>query len=93
MINSVDVKHLIKKTSLVKAIQRRANRNPVKCFFGTIFFKIKTMLDINLLLEDRGGIPEAIKESQRRHSAPVEIIDEVIAEYKAWTTSMCCIFQ
>ncbi|EIE90739.1 seryl-tRNA synthetase [Rhizopus delemar RA 99-880] len=45
------------------------------------------MLDINLLLEDRGGIPEAIKESQRRHSAPVEIIDEVIAEYKAWTTT------
>lgn len=51
------------------------------------------MLDINLLLEDRGGIPEAIKESQRRRSAPVEIIDEVIAEYKEWTTSMCCIFQ
>lgn len=47
------------------------------------------MLDINLLLEDRGGNPEAVKESQRRRGAPVEIIDEIIAEYKEWTTSMC----
>ncbi|KAG1139220.1 hypothetical protein G6F37_010014 [Rhizopus arrhizus] len=46
------------------------------------------MLDINLLLEDRGGNPEAIKESQRRRGAPVEIIDEIIAEYKEWTTEM-----
>ncbi|ORE06031.1 seryl-tRNA synthetase [Rhizopus microsporus var. microsporus] len=44
------------------------------------------MIDINLLLEDRGGNPEAVKESQRRRGAPVEIVDEIIAEYKEWTT-------
>lgn len=46
------------------------------------------MLDINLLLEDRGGNPEAVKESQRRRGAPTEVIDEIIAEYKGWTSSM-----
>ncbi|KAI9277382.1 seryl-tRNA synthetase [Sporodiniella umbellata] len=45
------------------------------------------MLDINLLLEDRGGNPEAVKESQRRRGAPTEIVDEIIAEYKAWTST------
>ncbi|KAG0174069.1 Cytosolic seryl-tRNA synthetase [Apophysomyces sp. BC1034] len=42
------------------------------------------MLDINLLLEDRGGNPETVKESQRRRGAPVEIVDEIIAQYKDW---------
>ncbi|ORY95218.1 seryl-tRNA synthetase [Syncephalastrum racemosum] len=42
------------------------------------------MLDINLLLEDRGGNPEAVRESQRRRGAPVEIVDEIIALYKEW---------
>ncbi|KAI8886360.1 seryl-tRNA synthetase [Backusella circina FSU 941] len=44
------------------------------------------MLDINLLLEDRGGNPNLVKESQKRRGAPVEIVDEIIAEYKEWTT-------
>ncbi|ORX56935.1 seryl-tRNA synthetase [Hesseltinella vesiculosa] len=42
------------------------------------------MLDINLLLEDRGGNPEIVKESQRRRGAPVEIVDEILAIYKQW---------
>jgi seryl-tRNA synthetase len=45
------------------------------------------MLDINLLLEDRGGNPNLVKESQKRRGAPVEVVDEIIAEYKEWTTS------
>lgn len=45
------------------------------------------MLDINLLLEDRGGNPEIVKESQRRRGAPVEIVDEIIALYKEWVKS------
>lgn len=46
------------------------------------------MLDINLLLEERGGNPEMVKESQKRRGGSVEIIDEIIAEYKEWTTCM-----
>ncbi|KAL0074258.1 seryl-tRNA synthetase [Phycomyces blakesleeanus] len=42
------------------------------------------MLDINLLLEDRGGNPDAVKESQRRRGDSVEIVDEIIALYKEW---------
>ncbi|ORZ06011.1 seryl-tRNA synthetase [Absidia repens] len=42
------------------------------------------MLDINLLLEDRGGNPEAVKESQRRRGDSVEIVDEIITIYKQW---------
>lgn len=42
------------------------------------------MLDINLLLEDRGGNPEAVKESQRRRGDSVEIVDEIISIYKQW---------
>ncbi|KAI8377674.1 seryl-tRNA synthetase [Radiomyces spectabilis] len=42
------------------------------------------MLDINLLLEDRGGNPEMVKESQRKRGASVELIDQIIAEYKEW---------
>ncbi|CEP07036.1 hypothetical protein [Parasitella parasitica] len=44
------------------------------------------MLDINLLLEERGGNPESVKESEKRRGRKVEIIDEIIAEYKEWTT-------
>lgn len=43
------------------------------------------MLDINLLLEERGGNVEMVKESQKRRGGSVEIIDEIIAEYKEWT--------
>lgn len=44
------------------------------------------MLDINLLIEERGGNPEMVRESERRRGGKVEIIDEIIAEYKEWTT-------
>ena len=43
------------------------------------------MLDINLLIEDRGGNPEMVKESQKRRGGSVEVVDEIIAEYKEWT--------
>ncbi|KAI7858051.1 seryl-tRNA synthetase [Circinella umbellata] len=42
------------------------------------------MLDINLLLVDRGGNPEVVKESQRRRGGSVEIVDEIIELYKDW---------
>lgn len=51
-----------------------------------------TMLDIQLLLEDKGGNPELIRESQRRRGGNVEIVDEIIALYKDWTTSRCFLF-
>jgi seryl-tRNA synthetase len=50
------------------------------------------MLDIQLLLEDKGGNPELIRESQRRRGGNVEIVDEIIALYKDWTTSRCFLF-
>lgn len=43
------------------------------------------MLDINAFLADKGGNPEAIKESQKKRGAPVEIVDEIIQGYKDWT--------
>lgn len=45
------------------------------------------MLDINLFREEKGGNPEAIRESQRRRFASVELVDEVIALDKAWRES------
>ncbi|KAF9999598.1 Cytosolic seryl-tRNA synthetase [Entomortierella chlamydospora] len=42
------------------------------------------MLDINLFLEERGGEPELIRESQRRRHESVEIVDEIIALYEDW---------
>lgn len=45
------------------------------------------MLDINLFLEDRGGEPELIRESQRRRHESVELVDEIIALYEDWKTS------
>ncbi len=37
------------------------------------------MLDVVDFISERGGNPEAIRESQRRRFANVEIVDEVIA--------------
>lgn len=45
------------------------------------------MLDINLLLKERGGDPELVKESQRRRGAPVEVVDEILEKYKEWVKS------
>ncbi|AOW06549.1 hypothetical protein B0I72DRAFT_133675 [Yarrowia lipolytica] len=43
------------------------------------------MLDIIQFLEEKGGNPEAIRVSQKARGDPVEIVDEIIADYKAWT--------
>ncbi|KAK6506918.1 Cytosolic seryl-tRNA synthetase [Arthrobotrys musiformis] len=41
------------------------------------------MLDVNSFITERGGDPEAIRESQRRRHKPVEDVDAVIALFKA----------
>ncbi|EGV65049.1 Cytosolic seryl-tRNA synthetase [Yamadazyma tenuis] len=43
------------------------------------------MLDINQFIPDKGGNPEEIKESQRKRGDSVEVVDEIIADYKEWT--------
>lgn len=43
------------------------------------------MLDINAFLADKGGEPEKIKASQKKRGASVELVDEIIADYKNWT--------
>ncbi|KAK6350686.1 Cytosolic seryl-tRNA synthetase [Orbilia javanica] len=41
------------------------------------------MLDVNSFITERGGDPEAIRESQRRRHKPVEDVDAIIALFKA----------
>ncbi|KAF9926039.1 Cytosolic seryl-tRNA synthetase [Mortierella alpina] len=45
------------------------------------------MLDINLFLEERGGNPELVRESQRKRHASVEIVDEIIDRYEDWKSA------
>ncbi|CAI4325330.1 AAC_HP2_G0008710.mRNA.1.CDS.1 [Saccharomyces cerevisiae] len=42
------------------------------------------MLDINQFIEDKGGNPELIRQSQKARNASVEIVDEIISDYKDW---------
>ncbi|GAV27103.1 Serine--tRNA ligase [Pichia membranifaciens] len=42
------------------------------------------MLDILQFIEEKGGNPQAIRESQKKRGAPVELVDEIISEYKEW---------
>ncbi|SCU84046.1 LAMI_0C05974g1_1 [Lachancea mirantina] len=42
------------------------------------------MLDITQFIEEKGGNPELIRQSQKARYASVEIVDEIIAEYKEW---------
>ncbi|AOA61798.1 Serine--tRNA ligase, cytoplasmic [Komagataella phaffii CBS 7435] len=42
------------------------------------------MLDIVQFIEERGGDPEAIRKSQKARGDSVEIVDEIISEYKDW---------
>lgn len=42
------------------------------------------MLDINQFIEEKGGNPELIRQSQKARYANVEIVDEIIADYKNW---------
>ena len=41
-----------------------------------------TMLDVVDFVTERGGNPEAVRESQRRRHASAEAVDEVIALYE-----------
>ena len=41
-------------------------------------------LDVTSFIVEKGGDPEAIRESQRKRGDSVEIVDEVIAMYKHW---------
>lgn len=43
------------------------------------------MLDIVQFIDEKGGDSEKIRESQRRRGDSVEIVDEIISEYKNWT--------
>jgi len=40
------------------------------------------MLDINDFIKERGGEPDKIRESQKKRCAPVEIVDEIIADFE-----------
>lgn len=42
------------------------------------------MLDINQFIEEKGGNPELIRQSQKARYANVEVVDEIIADYKEW---------
>ena len=42
------------------------------------------MLDIIQFIEEKGGNPEEIRQSQKARGDSVEIVDEIIEEYKAW---------
>lgn len=42
------------------------------------------MLDINQFIEDKGCNPELIRQSQKARNASVEIVDEIISDYKDW---------
>ena len=46
------------------------------------------MLDILSFIEEKGGNPELIRESQRRRHAPVEVVDQVITLYDGWRRGM-----
>ncbi|KAL9670135.1 hypothetical protein QQ045_007686 [Rhodiola kirilowii] len=51
------------------------------------------MLDINLFREDKGGNPEAIRESQRRRYADVTLVDEVIKLDDEWRKAQYAVDQ
>jgi seryl-tRNA synthetase len=40
------------------------------------------MIEIQDFIQERGGDPEKIKESQRKRNASVELVDEVIALFE-----------
>ncbi|CAM8903560.1 unnamed protein product [Rhodiola kirilowii] len=51
------------------------------------------MLDINLFREDKGGNPDAIRESQRRRYADVTLVDEVIKLDDEWRKAQYAVDQ
>ncbi|KAI3403974.1 SES1 [Candida oxycetoniae] len=42
------------------------------------------MLDVNAFIVEKGGDPEKIRVSQRKRGASVELVDEIIKDYKDW---------
>lgn len=42
------------------------------------------MLDITQFIEEKGGNPELIRNSQKARYAKIELVDEIIADYKEW---------
>lgn len=45
------------------------------------------MLDIIQFIEEKGGDPQAIRVSQKARGDSVELVDDIINEYKEWTKS------
>jgi seryl-tRNA synthetase len=43
-----------------------------------------TVLDINLLREEKGGNPELVRQSQKKRYADVGLVDQVIAVDVEW---------
>lgn len=46
------------------------------------------MIEILSLIAEKAGEPELVRESQRKRGASVELVDEVIKDYKDWTKSI-----
>lgn len=42
------------------------------------------MLDVNDFIEEKGGKPDLIRASQKARGDSVELVDEIIEEYKSW---------
>ncbi|EDK43961.1 seryl-tRNA synthetase [Lodderomyces elongisporus NRRL YB-4239] len=42
------------------------------------------MLDVNAFIVEKGGDPEKIKISQKKRGASVELVDEIVKDYKEW---------
>lgn len=50
-------------------------------------------IDILDLIDSKGGNSEAVRESQRRRNASVELVDECIGMYQAWVKRKSACFR
>jgi seryl-tRNA synthetase len=41
-------------------------------------------LDVHMFIKEKGGDPDAIRESEKKRYHSIEIVDEVIALYEEW---------
>lgn len=48
-------------------------------------------IDVLELIDKKGGNSEAVRESQRRRFANVELVDDCIGQYDAWVKRTCAI--
>lgn len=46
-------------------------------------------LDVLAFIPEKDGIPDEIRESQKKRGLSTEVVDEVIEMYKAWVKSTC----